>query len=70
MHEAACAPSVAADPAATEEGPAADDLRQRLAEAQARLAETAEEAADLRNRLTALAEVEALQDAAQAQVRV
>ncbi len=55
--------------AAADEGPAGDDLNEQLAAAQARLVEAAEEAADLRNRLTALAEAEASRGAAQAQVR-
>ena len=57
------------DAAAMLDTAAQEDLREQLAAAQARLVAAAEEAADLRNRLTALTAAEAARDAAQAQVR-
>ena len=64
-HNEGSAHSAAADTAAAEQP--ADDLREQLAAAQARLVQAAGEAADLRNRLTALSDAEATRDAAQSQ---
>ena len=60
-HDANAARDAMADTAAEEE------LGGQLHAARARLAEAAEEAADLRNQLTALTDAEAARDAAQAQ---